>query len=86
MFKTAVSNFARSTRPAAFLIDLIPGREFSMLMLLMALILASVYYWPEWLPGGGFHATAKMWSKQLHETVDSIYEYVKNEMVSFLNT
>ncbi|KAJ7894397.1 cytochrome P450 [Mycena olivaceomarginata] len=38
-------------------------------------------YWPEWLPGGGFHSTAKMWSKQLRDTVDAGLQFVKNTMV-----
>jgi hypothetical protein len=41
----------------------------------------SVRYWPEWLPGGGFHSTAKIWSKQLHDTVDAGLQFVKNTMV-----
>jgi hypothetical protein len=45
---------------------------------------ARVRYWPEWMPGGGFHTTAKMWSKQLHDTVDTGMEYVKKEMANIL--
>ncbi|KAJ7930131.1 cytochrome P450 [Mycena leptocephala] len=52
MFETIGKNFSKSTTPAAFLVDLIPVLR----------------YWPEWLPGGGFHTTAKMWSKQAHDT------------------
>jgi hypothetical protein len=36
------------------------------------------------MPGGGFHTTAKMWSKQLHDTVDTGMEYVKKEMANIL--
>ncbi|KAF7345741.1 Cytochrome p450 [Mycena venus] len=76
MFETAGNNFFNSTTPAAFLVDIIP----------------ILRYWPEWLPGGGFHTTAKMWSKQLHDTVDSGLDYVKKAMAagtaesSFLST
>ncbi|KAF7328481.1 Cytochrome P450 [Mycena venus] len=41
---------------------------------------------------GGFHTTAKMWSKQLHDTADAGLNYVKTEMAagtaesSFLST
>ncbi|KAF8177313.1 cytochrome P450 [Mycena galopus ATCC 62051] len=64
MFETAASNFALSTTPAAFLVDIIPALR----------------HWPEWLPGGGFHTIAKNWSRQLHGTVDTGYQYVKNQM------
>ncbi|KAJ6552261.1 cytochrome P450 [Mycena vulgaris] len=66
MFETAGHNFVNSSTPAAFLVDIIP----------------LLRYWPEWLPGGGFHTTAKMWSKQVHDTVDTGFEYVKKEMVA----
>ncbi|KAJ7720371.1 cytochrome P450 [Mycena maculata] len=64
MFETAVSNFSAATKPAAFLVDLVPALR----------------YWPEWLPGGGFQTTAKIWSKQLHETVGTIYESVRSDV------
>ncbi|KAJ7022577.1 cytochrome P450 [Mycena alexandri] len=66
MFATAGDNFVHSTTPAAFLVDTLPALR----------------YWPEWLPGGGFHTTAKLWSKQLHTTVDSGLEYVKRQMAA----
>ncbi|KAJ7902383.1 cytochrome P450 [Mycena leptocephala] len=66
MFETIGKNFSKSTTPAAFLVDLIPVLR----------------YWPEWLPGGGFHTTAKMWSKQAHDTVDTGLEFVKKEMAA----
>ncbi|KAJ7812775.1 cytochrome P450, partial [Mycena olivaceomarginata] len=65
MFATAGSNFSHSTAPGAFPVDVLP----------------ILRYWPEWLPGGGFHSTAKMWSKQLHDTVDAGLQFVKNTMV-----
>ncbi|KAJ7339250.1 cytochrome P450 [Mycena albidolilacea] len=65
MFTTAGSNFSHSTAPGAFPVDVLP----------------ILRYWPEWLPGGGFHSTAKMWSKQLHHTVDAGLQFVKNTMV-----
>ena len=37
-------------------------------------------YWPEWLPGGGFHTKARGYKKVLHDTVDIPYEYVKRQM------
>ncbi|KAF7371276.1 Cytochrome P450 [Mycena sanguinolenta] len=66
MFITSARNFSVATSPGAFLVDIIPALR----------------YWPEWLPGGGFHATAKEWSRQLHRTVDTSCEYVKEQMAA----
>ncbi|KAJ7270547.1 cytochrome P450 [Mycena rebaudengoi] len=66
MFETIGHNFAAATRPAAFLVDILPALR----------------YWPEWLPGGGFQTTAKIWAKQLHDTVDLGYNYVKDQMAA----
>ncbi|KAJ6495006.1 cytochrome P450 [Mycena vulgaris] len=63
MFETTGHNFAAATRPAAFLVDIVPALR----------------YWPEWLPGGGFQTTAKIWAKQLHDTVDLGYNYVAGD-------
>ncbi|KAJ7704761.1 cytochrome P450 [Mycena rosella] len=63
-FETSVNNFGSTTTPGAFLIDIIPALR----------------YWPEWLPGGGFHTTARVWGKQLHDTIDSGLEYVKSQL------
>ncbi|KAF7334628.1 Cytochrome P450 [Mycena venus] len=76
MYETAGQNFSQLTAPGAFLVDIMPFLR----------------YWPEWLPGGGFKATARKWSKQLHGTVDAGLEYVKNQMAggaaetSFMST
>ncbi|KAJ7923834.1 cytochrome P450 [Mycena leptocephala] len=76
MFQTTANNFMVSTTPGAFLVDLIPALR----------------YWPEWLPGGGFQTTAKAWSQQMNDTVDTGLQYVKNQMAtgaaetSFLST
>ncbi|KAJ6552768.1 cytochrome P450 [Mycena capillaripes] len=69
MFETTGHNFAAATRPAAFLVDIVPALR----------------YWPEWLPGGGFQTTAKIWAKQLHDTVDLGYNYVKDQMELFFH-
>ncbi|KAJ7101797.1 cytochrome P450 [Mycena epipterygia] len=66
MFEKTGHNFAAATRPAAFLVDIIPALR----------------YWPEWLPGGGFQRTAKIWGRQLHDTVDMGYNYVKDQMAA----
>ncbi|KAF7378499.1 Cytochrome p450 [Mycena sanguinolenta] len=75
-FETAGHNFVKSTTPGAFLVDIIPVFR----------------YWPEWLPGGSFHTTARAWSKQNNDNVNAGLEYVKNAMAagtaepSFLST
>ncbi|KAJ7350031.1 cytochrome P450 [Mycena albidolilacea] len=66
MFETGGNNFMISSTPAAFVADIIPILRF----------------WPEWLPGGGFHTIAKAWSKQIQSTVDTGLQYVKNEMAA----
>ncbi|KAJ6451283.1 cytochrome P450 [Mycena sanguinolenta] len=66
MFNTAAIHFSRATAPGGFLVDIIPFLR----------------YWPEWLPGGGFHTTAKEWSTQLRGTVDTGCEYVKEQMAA----
>ncbi|KAF8197715.1 cytochrome P450 [Mycena galopus ATCC 62051] len=75
-FETAGHNFVKSTAPGAFLVDIIPIFR----------------YWPEWLPGGSFHATARAWFKQNHDNVNAGLRYVENAMAagtaepSFLST
>ncbi|KAJ7478042.1 cytochrome P450 [Mycena galericulata] len=66
MFETVADNFAISTAPATFMVNLVPALR----------------YWPEWLPGGGFKTTAKSWAKQLLATVDTGYDYVKTQMAA----
>ncbi|KAF7371338.1 Cytochrome P450 [Mycena sanguinolenta] len=66
MFNTAATNFSVATTPGAFLVDIIPALR----------------YWPEWLPGGGFHTLAKEWSSQLHRTANTSCEYVKEQMAA----
>ncbi|KAJ7286948.1 cytochrome P450 [Mycena rebaudengoi] len=66
MFDARAEIFTQSTQPAAFLVDLIPALR----------------HWPEWLPGGGFHTTAKKWAKQLQESVNIPYEYVKAQLAA----
>ncbi|KAJ7765661.1 cytochrome P450 [Mycena metata] len=66
MFEVAAENFMHATTPAAFLVDTIPALR----------------YWPEWLPGGGFHTTGKLWRKQIHDTVNTGFEYVKKGMAA----
>ena len=39
---------------------------------------------PEWLPGGGFHKTAREWRQTLVEMTDKSYEFVLDQMVRCL--
>ncbi|KAF7371337.1 Cytochrome P450 [Mycena sanguinolenta] len=66
MFNRVTVNFSRTAAPGAFLVNIIPALR----------------YWPEWLPGGGFHTIAKECSKQLHRTVDTSFEYVKEQIAT----
>ncbi|KAF7366222.1 Cytochrome P450 [Mycena venus] len=65
-FETMGTNFFTSAAVGACLADTIP----------------ILRYWPEWLPGGGFHTTAKMMSKQAHGSVNTALDYVKKEMTA----
>ncbi|KAF7371341.1 Cytochrome P450 [Mycena sanguinolenta] len=62
----ATTNFSRASAPGAFLVDNIPARE----------------YTPSIDDCGGFHTTAKEWSRQLRRTVDTSCEYVKEQMAA----
>ncbi|KAJ7490452.1 cytochrome P450 [Mycena latifolia] len=66
MFSLRADIFARSTQPRAFLVNLLPALR----------------YWPIWLPGGGFHQTAKEWAKNVQDTIDVPHEYVKKQMTA----
>ncbi|KAF8172938.1 cytochrome P450 [Mycena galopus ATCC 62051] len=64
--ETVAHRFFTSSTPGAFLVDIIPVLR----------------YWPEWLPGGGFHTTSKKWFRETHETLDDGLNYVKNQMAA----
>ncbi|KAJ7880044.1 hypothetical protein B0H14DRAFT_3770128 [Mycena olivaceomarginata] len=59
MFETVEHNFFNLATRAAFLMDIIPVCESEFMLEKFR-----VRYWPEWLPGGGFHTLAKMWSNR----------------------
>ncbi|KAF7327113.1 Cytochrome P450 [Mycena kentingensis (nom. inval.)] len=61
MFEQAGENFAASTRPMAYFVDIFPVLRF----------------WPAWLPGGGFHTIARRLSEQVHATMDVGFDFVK---------
>ncbi|KAJ7215354.1 cytochrome P450 [Mycena pura] len=65
-FETAGLNFLNATRMGEHLVDIWPALR----------------YWPAWLPGGGFHATARAMSKQVHATVDIGLDFVKTQMAA----
>ncbi|KAG7085519.1 hypothetical protein E1B28_003079 [Marasmius oreades] len=62
----ATEQFSKATSPGGFLVNLIPA-------------LAKV---PEWMPGGGFHKTAREWGKTLQEMVDQPYNLVKSQVAA----
>ncbi|KAJ6779274.1 cytochrome P450, partial [Mycena vulgaris] len=66
MFDVRADIFARSTQPAAFVVNLLPALR----------------HWPEWLPGGGFRKTANKWASQVQETVTVPHAYVKQQMAA----
>ncbi|KAG5654671.1 hypothetical protein H0H81_009920 [Sphagnurus paluster] len=62
----ATYQFALSTAPGGFLVDVLP-------------ILRHV---PTWFPGAGFQRTAKLWASTLVEMVEQPHEYVKRQMAA----
>ncbi|KAK1230832.1 hypothetical protein PQX77_006072 [Marasmius sp. AFHP31] len=52
------------TIPETFLVDFVPVLE----------------YMPEWLPGGGFKRSARMWKKQSYELRDHPWEWFKDAL------
>ena len=48
--------------------------------------LANIPKWAEGLPGMSFKRKARAWKKLMEDWVDGPFEYVKNSMVSFLNS
>ncbi|KIY45954.1 cytochrome P450 [Fistulina hepatica ATCC 64428] len=62
----AVEQFALSTAPGSFLVNLIPW-------------LSEV---PEWVPGAGFKVTARSWKATLYEMVDRPYNFVIQQLAA----
>ncbi|KIK64105.1 hypothetical protein GYMLUDRAFT_40354 [Collybiopsis luxurians FD-317 M1] len=62
----ATEQFALSTSPGGFLVNLIPFLQ----------------YIPDWVPGTAFKKTAKEWSATLNEMVDLPYNFVKKQIAT----
>lgn len=61
----ATEQFALSTSPGAYLVDVFPALQ----------------YVPAWFPGAQFRRTAKLWRKTLMDMADIPHEFVKTRMV-----
>lgn len=59
-----MEDFSRATTPGAWAVDLIPWLK----------------YVPKWMPGAGFHQTAKVFRDRLMHSIEDPYHYVKQQM------
>ncbi|KAJ5987004.1 hypothetical protein N7451_011369 [Penicillium sp. IBT 35674x] len=62
----ALEHFAIAGTPGAWLVDMIPALK----------------YVPSWFPGAGFKRKAQAWKKNLENTADIPYDFVKRQMES----
>ena len=77
----------RALVPGAFLVDVFPICKYLSLYFVPALRRPKVTYLPEWFPGAGFKAFAKVGEKAMNRAVDGPLEHVKDCLkVSTLNT
>jgi len=66
MADIATEQFALSTAPGGFLVDLVPALR----------------YIPAWFPGARFKKTAAEWSKTLDEMAEGPHQFVKQQMAA----
>jgi cytochrome P450 len=66
MADRTMEQFSEATIPGRWLVDMFPLLE----------------YLPEWMPGGAFKKTARIWREDLVETVRVPYEFVKRRVDS----
>lgn len=79
----ATDEFAKSTQPGAFLVDIIPScKRSSVSPSRLVLKYTTVRYIPAWFPGALFQRLAKTWRTSLWQMADLPHEMVKNRMVS----
>lgn len=81
----AAEQFALSTAPGVFLVNLIPAckSDDSLYNLFnnIGCCCKTVRYIPAWFPGAGFKTIAAEWSKTTNKMVDGPFEFAKEQMV-----
>jgi hypothetical protein len=85
-----VHEFFLATAPGQWFVDLLPSCKYSSVTNLIYLIVI-VRYAPSWLPGAGWKSTARRMARNLAQTTEQPYEFVKKQLhdgchqVSFLS-
>ncbi|KAH7317139.1 cytochrome P450 [Stachybotrys elegans] len=64
LISQVAAEFSSATSPGRWLVDMIPALK----------------HLPDWFPGTGFKATAKIWKSNLLQSIREPYEYVRQEM------
>lgn len=80
----ATEQFALSTAPGGFMVDVIPIRtcRFTPLSGSVTNVFSTVRHVPEWLPGAGFKKKASAWRSTLAKMVEGPHHFVKQQMVN----
>lgn len=87
MANLAMERFSIAGTPGAWLVDMVPIREFYLQCYLRRrsgheFSFFTVKYVPAWFPGAGFKRTAQEWKKHLENVVDKPYAFVHRRMNS----
>ncbi|KAF4473096.1 O-methylsterigmatocystin oxidoreductase [Fusarium albosuccineum] len=79
----AMDKFARAGVPGAFMVDMVP---FCKLLLQSFhteadafVLIPTVRYLPDWVPGTGFKEIARQWSAELSDVTEKPYAFVKHQ-------
>lgn len=78
----AMDQFAQAGVPGAWMVDIMPFREYfiSTRGKYKGLSPVAVRYLPDWFPGTGFKRTARQWRATLAELTERPYAFVKHHM------
>lgn len=85
MANLALERFSIAGTPGAWLVDMMPIREFILVVFIecaLVTILIAVKFIPAWFPGAGFKHKAQMWKKNLEDVADRPYKFVQKCMES----
>lgn len=78
----ALEHFAIAGTPGAWLVDMVPIREWSPNGKLKWRLMITVKYIPAWFPGASFKRTAQEWKKNLENVMNIPYAFVRQRMDS----
>ena len=81
----ATEQFALSTAPGGFLVNLAPWRKFRYPAAPnFTSNVKIVQHLPDWVPGTGFKKLAEKWRGTIERMADEPYQFVKRQMVMFI--